>query len=390
MSARPPVSAAQRVVIKLGTRVLTHDDGTLALARLFGVVEAAAGLARAGREVLIVSSGAVGLGRDALGLAGQPLSLADRQACAAVGQSRLMGLYDAGFSRLGQVAAQVLLTQSDFDDRERYLNLRGTLAALLRRGVVPIINENDAVATEELAFIEGDGRPVFGDNDRLAALVATKLGADLLVLLTDVEGVYESDPRVDPAAALLSVVTGGERIAAGASGSGVGRGGMRSKVEAAAIAARAGCHAVIASGRRLGALGEVLAGADRGTWFPAGPGLAARQRWIAFAAAPRGVLRLDPGAVSALLGRGASLLAAGVSAVEGDFQRGDVVELRGPDGALVGRGIVHCGAADARLWAGGQPPDGARNHDALVHRDHMVLEKGALEKGALERAEGGR
>ncbi len=140
MSARPPVSAAQRVVIKLGTRVLTHDDGTLALARLFGVVEAAAGLARAGREVLIVSSGAVGLGRDALGLAGQPLSLADRQACAAVGQSRLMGLYDAGFSRLGQVAAQVLLTQSDFDDRERYLNLRGTLAALLRRGVVPIIN----------------------------------------------------------------------------------------------------------------------------------------------------------------------------------------------------------------------------------------------------------
>lgn len=374
--ARPSVAQARRIVLKLGTRVLTHDDGRVALARLFAVVEAAAALVRAGREVLIVSSGAVGLGRDALGLAETPVDLAERQACAAVGQTRLMGLYHEGFARLGLVCGQVLLTQGDFDDRVRYLNLRTTLQTLLRRGVVPVINENDAVATEELALVEGEGRPVFGDNDALSALVATKLGADLLVLLTDVEGLYDSDPRADPSARLLARVDDADEALerAGGPGSAASRGGMRSKVEAAAIAQKAGCHAVIASGRRAGALDAVLAGEEVGTWFPRGEGLPARQRWIAFAAAVRGVLYLDAGAVQALRERKASVLPKGVTRVEGEFRRGDVVLLKGPDDALIGRGVAHVDAAAARRWAQGERPEGVRNHHALVHRDHLVLE----------------
>jgi glutamate 5-kinase len=377
--ARPPVAQARRVVLKVGTRVLTHDSGRLALARLFSVVEAAATLRLEGREALIVSSGAVGLGRDALGFTETPVDLAERQACAAVGQTRLMGLYHEGFARLGLVCGQVLLTQSDFDDRLRYLNLRTTLETLLQRGVVPVINENDAVATEELALVEGEGRPVFGDNDKLSALVATKLGAELLVLLTDVDGLYDRDPRGDPAAQLRARIDEGEADAAvgaaGGAASPASRGGMRSKAEAAAIAQRAGCHAVIASGRRAGIVEQVLRGDDVGTWFPAGAGLPARQRWIAFAAASRGTLVLDAGAVQAVRGRGASVLPKGVTRVDGEFRRGDVVVLRGPEGELIGRGMAHVDAAAARRWLTGQRPEGVRSHHALVHRDHLVLEE---------------
>ncbi len=375
MSTRAPLLDTRRVVVKLGTRVLTHDDGRLALARLFSVVEALAGFHRRGLEVLLVSSGAVGLGRAALGLEHAPVELSERQACAAVGQTRLMGLYEAGFSRLGLLAAQVLLTSDDFDDRTRYLNLRATLTRLLALRVIPIINENDAVSTEELAL--AGASPVFGDNDKLSALVATKLGADLLVLLTDVAGVFARDPRSDPDAPLLSRYDPerGAAVEAGAANPlGAGRGGMRSKIAAASIAARAGCHAVIASGRAAGVLPGIIAGAPVGTWFPASEGLPARHRWIAFATAVRGTLHLDAGAVAALRERGASLLAPGVRRVEGSFARGDVVALRGPDGAAVGRGITACGAEEARRWCAGDRPDGARNRHALVDRDQLVLE----------------
>ncbi len=372
MSARPGVAQARRVVLKLGTRVLTHEDGRLALSRLFGFVEQAARLREQGREVLVVSSGAVGLGRETLGLTGD-LILADRQACAAVGQTRLMQLYSDGFSRLGLVAGQLLLSQSDFDERIRYLNLRSTLEAMLAHGVVPIINENDAVSTEELAFV-GDGeRPVFGDNDRLSALVASKLDADLLVLLTDVAGVYERDPRRDGAANLLQTLDGAAPEA-GPSASGAGRGGMASKLAAARIAAEAGCHAVIGSGRDPGALGGMLAGLSVGTWIPAAEHTPdARRRWIAYAAAPRAVLHLDEGAVRAVRDRGASLLAVGVQRIEGTFDAGDVVELRAPEGGLIGRGMVWCDAATAERWIRGEAPEHARNHHALVHRNHLAL-----------------
>jgi glutamate 5-kinase len=373
MIARPDVASARRVVVKVGTRVLTHDDGSIALGRLFGIIEAIAAIHR-NREVLLVSSGAVGLGRAALGIA-PTQDLAVRQACAAVGQTRLMGLYETGFGRLGVNVGQVLLTEGDFDDHTRYLNLRSALLALLERRVIPVINENDVVSVAELAFLGGaDDRPVFGDNDRLSALVAAKLDADLLILLTDVDGVYDRDPRICLEAVLLRTASPEMRAAAGGSLSGGGRGGMKSKVEAARIASRAGCAAVIASGRILTTLEQVVAGEEVGTLFPAATGLPARQRWLAWAAAPRGALHLAAAAVQSLFDDNGSLLAPGVVLVEGEFGRGDVVELRAPDGAVIGRGIISCDAETTRRWCAGEKPISASQHDALVHRDHLVLE----------------
>jgi glutamate 5-kinase len=375
---RPLVASARRVVVKLGTRVLTHADGRLALARLFSVVEAVRRMTDAGRETIVVSSGAVGLGREALKLNQSPLELAQRQACAAVGQTRLMSLYEAGFAQLGLHTAQVLLTESDFDDRVRYLNLRNTLLTLLQFGVIPVINENDAVSVEELAWTEGtdDTRPVFGDNDKLSALVATKLDADLLVLLTDVDGLFDRDPHGAETAQLLSTLDpdGEGVVMAGGSTSGVGRGGMRSKLDAARIAARSGCHAVIASGVRPGTLARILDGEEEGTWVPAKPGMPARHRWIAWATAPRGTLYIDDGAVRALRDRGASLLAAGVSRIEGHFRAGEVVEIRSLHGRRVGRGIAVCDQDAARSWCAGERPAFARNHHALIQRDNLVLD----------------
>jgi glutamate 5-kinase len=371
---RPGVADARRVVLKLGTRVLTHDDGALAFSRLVSVAETAAALRRQGREVLIVSSGAIGLGREALGLKATPTEVDERQACAAVGQTRLMWLYQDAFSRLGLLCGQLLLTEPDFDDRERYLNLRAALHALLRHRVIPIINENDAISTQELALTTGP-RPVFGDNDRLSALVATKLEADLLILFTDVAGLYDQDPRTHPGAAIIRRVDHPGEVGDIPLPTGItaGRGGMRSKVEAASMAARGGCHVVITSGREPEKWPSVFAGQETGTWFPARVRPHARQRWIAFAAASRGVLTLDPGAVKALTERHASLLAAGVTAVEGNFRTGDVVELRG-EGRRLGRGIIAWDAATVRAWCSGHPPEGVRNAHALIRRDDIVLE----------------
>ncbi len=374
LAGRESLRDAQRVVLKIGTHVLIHDDGYPALARLFCIIEAAAALRRQGRDVLIVSSGAVGLGREALGYTETPQELDARQACAAVGQTRLMTLFQEGFSRLGLTCAQVLLNQGDFEHRGRYLNLRSTLLTLQHHGVIPIINENDAVSTEELAFTsEPNTHLVFGDNDKLSALVAAKLGADLLVLLTDVDGVYDRNPRDEPGASLLKEVTGEQSLELSGAGSSRGRGGMRSKVRAARIATHAGCHAVIASGLDTTALPAVLGGEDVGTWFHASTALNARSRWIAFAVGARGALVLDDGAIHAVSEQGASVLAAGVTDCLGEFDRGDVVELRNTTGTVLGRGIVFCDAPTARAWCGGQRPAGARNHHALVHRDHLVL-----------------
>jgi len=247
---------------------------------------------------------------------------------------------------------------------------------MLALDVLPIINENDAVSTEELAIWDSDSRPVFGDNDRLSALVASKLDADLLVILTDVDGLFDHDPRLHPDAALIRRVNDLSELEPDTCGTGsaVGRGGMRTKVEAAMIAARSGCHAVITSGRRHGALQDALEGKEAGTWFPAHPGLRAKDRWIAWAAAPRGTLHLDAGAVDALRLRGASLLAAGVTRVEGNFQPGDVVELRDPEGQLIGRGQMRYDAAAARAWSQGTVPSDHHDHRALVRRNHLVLE----------------
>ena len=374
LNSRKLIADARRVVIKLGTRAVSDPDGGLDQQRLASLVGVMAATHRDNREVLLVSSGAVGLGAHQLEMALPVRSLVNRQAAAAVGQSQLMAMYAEQFGAHGVDVGQVLVAAGDFDDRARYLNIRNTLLRLLKHQVVPIINENDAVSIAELQMVDQHSR-VFGDNDRLSAILASKLGADLLVLLTDVPGLFDRDPNEDPDAQIVAQVDeewSGFEMSAHKSE--LSRGGMQTKVEAAHIAVRSGCHAVIASGLDEQALPRVLAGEEEGTWFVAQTGLSARRRWVAWGTPARGSLVLDDGAVRALRKGRASLLAAGVTTMVGSFERGAVVELKDLTGAVIGRGMISCDATAARDWIDGRPPIDARNHDALVHRDHLVLE----------------
>ncbi|MBI4913073.1 MAG: glutamate 5-kinase [Acidobacteria bacterium] len=371
------MQGVKRLVVKAGSNVVIHPDGTPALSRLFALMETLAAQRRAGREVLLVSSGAVGLGVQALGLKKKPGQLDLKQACAAVGQGRLMALYQEGFARLGVEAAQVLLTEEDFSNRRRYLNLRATLDRILALGAIPVINENDTVSTQELES-EDPGRPwerpVFGDNDKLSALVASKMDADLLVILSDVEGLFTANPQVHPEARLVPEVPElTPEIEASASGvSSRGRGGMATKLAAARIATSAGAWVVVASGLRDGVLGRVLAGEAEGTLFHPGPRLRGRQRWIAFASAPAGRILVNPGAREALQRGKASLLSAGVTGFQGDFQRDDVVAICGEEGREFARGVAQMDREAAESLVGG-----AGKPRVVVHRDTLVLGEGS-------------
>lgn len=370
---RARIVAAKRVVLKVGTNVLMRDDGRLALGRLSAVVESVANLAAQRREVLLVTSGAVGLGAQKLGLPEGKRPTVAKQACAAVGQGRLMATWERAFESLGLVVAQVLLTGDDFAVRERYLNLRATLEKLLDWGVVPILNENDVVSTAELAGRAADGRrPVFGDNDQLSALVASKMDADLLVLLSDVDGLFTGNPRTDAGARLVPTVAGVtpevERWAGAPVAGARGRGGMPTKLMAARIVNAAGGMAVIANGRSPGILDRLFAGEEVGTLFLPGESLSGRKRWIAFASSPAGRLRVNDGARAALVDRGGSLLPAGVVAVEGRFAAGDVVSLESSDGVPFARGVARV----ARREAERRVKEGTRGA-VLVHRDDIVV-----------------
>ncbi len=339
-------SHSRLVVVKVGSALLVDaETGSLRQAWLKSLCADAAALKRQVTDVLIVSSGAVALGRRALGLRAGALKLEESQAAAAVGQVRLAHCYSESFAERSIVAAQVLLTLSDTEERRRYLNARATLRTLLALGAVPVINENDTVATAEIRF---------GDNDRLAARVATMMEADRLVLLSDVDGLYTADPTRDPAAQHIpevgAVTSEIESMASDAS-SGFGRGGMRSKLMAAKIATTAGCDVVIANGRVDHPLNRLSEGA-RHTRFCAGASVqAARKRWIAGGLTVSGVLAVDAGAVRALA-EGKSLLPAGVRKVEGNFERGDAVSVRDARGREIARGLVAYGASDAARISG--------------------------------------
>ncbi|MCP4901490.1 MAG: glutamate 5-kinase [bacterium] len=371
---RPDVAKARRVVIKLGTRVLVNDDGSLAVQHLRSMVTSVARLIRNGRSFILVSSGAVGLGR-ALLEGARGLGPNDRQAHAAVGQGHLMGRYCTELERHGLTCAQVLVTEQDFETRKRYLDLRQTLQNLLRAGVVPVLNDNDVVSHGARTDVSHDAtRAVFDDNDRLAALVAAKCDADLLLILTDVAGVFDRDPKYTSDASHFAQVQEPELLLEGLSenrGSNLSRGGMRSKIESAIVAQVGGCQVVIASGQEPTVVEEVLNGEEIGTWIPALRAQPARRSWIAFAAVPKGVLRLDAGAVRALREKGASLLPVGVRGIEGQFQRGDVVDLKDPDGALIGRAWMDFSVEQVRSWCNGRPPKESQN--CLVRRDYIVL-----------------
>lgn len=349
-----------RIVVKLGTRVVTRDDGALALGRIGHLLEQITDLRGDGHEVILVSSGAVGLGAQQLGFDQPPSELVDKQACAAAGQGALMAFYDHLCRRLSMPAAQVLLTESDFHHRPRYLNLASTLNRLLALGALPILNENDTVSTAEL---RGE---IFGDNDRLSALVASNLGADLLVLLSNVDGVFTAPPS-EPGARRISLWDDAQSPVLSGTSAG-GRGGMSAKVAAARMAAQAGVTTVIASGQVPGILRKVLAADDLGTRFAAsGSGLSARRRWIAFATAPVGRLVVNAGAVEALTARQASLLPVGVVGCEGDFPENSVVSLVDEHGGEFARGI--CGPSSDGVRGQGQ----TGRSKALVHRDNVVI-----------------
>jgi glutamate 5-kinase len=368
----PLMRRARRAVVKIGSSVLAGPDG-LRLARIRALAgEIAAQVAR-GRQVVVVSSGAVAAGGPRLG--GRPGLLEWRQAAAAVGQPSLMAAYERAFRRHGRTVAQVLLTHADLADRRRYLNARHTLRALLALGAVPIVNENDTVAVEELKF---------GDNDNLSALTASLVEADVLVILSDVAGLYDADPRRAPDARLVPLASASEARVAHAAGpardDGVGTGGMASKVDAARMAAAAGIPTMIAHGARRGVLGAVFDPAiEIGTLLLAdGDPLARRKHWIAHALRPAGTLHLDAGAERALAQGGRSLLPSGVRAVEGTFGVGDCVRCLGPDGTEVARGLVSYPAAELDRIKGAHTRDiqrllGYKASDEVIHRDDLVV-----------------
>lgn len=369
---KPPLDDFRRIVVKVGSSLLVDSQaGKLKESWLASLAADLAALHEQGRDVLVVSSGAIALGRAMLKLPGGPLKLEDSQAAAAVGQIALARTWAEALSRHGISAGQVLVTLGDTEERRRYLNARSTIDKLLDWRAVPVINENDTVATSEIRY---------GDNDRLAARVATMISADLLVLLSDVDGLYDAPPETNASAQHVPRV---ERITpaieamAGAAGSELSRGGMQTKIEAAKIATGAGAHLIIASGRIDHPLRAVAAGA-RCTWFIAAASpLAARKTWIAGSLEPKGTLTIDAGAVAALR-RGNSLLPVGVVRVDGGFERGDAVIIRGPDGAEIGRGLVAYDASDAQKIRGRSSADlavilGFSGRAEMVHRDNLVI-----------------
>jgi len=378
---RLQLKEAKRLVVKLGTNVLSRESGELALARIHALIEEVVDLIRAGRQVIIVSSGAISLGKERLRFPERPHLLADKQACAAVGQIQLMSVYQAALERYGLATAQILLTEDDFSARARYLNLRNTLQRLLQLGVVPIVNENDSVSTIEIVepAVEQPGPlPVFGDNDTLSALVAAKLDFDVLILLTDTDGLYTSHPEDESSIRipLVEEITPEiESLAGGASAR--GRGGIRTKIQAAKIATRSGLLAVIACGAEPGILGRILRGEEAGTVFLPRPGLSGKKRWIAFATTIRGRVRVNSGAHHALIHRGASLLFAGITGLEEDFRRGDVVSITDEGGREFARGIANYSRADAEPLLGKRSLEIrdqlASGHDELITRDNIVI-----------------
>ena len=370
--ARPELKNFRRIVVKVGSSLLVDSEaGEVKASWLAALVADLAKLHYERRDVLIVSSGSIALGRSRLKLPRGPLKLEESQAAAAVGQIALARIWSEVLGAHGIGAGQILVTLQDTEERRRYLNARATIAKLLEWRAVPVINENDTVATNEIRY---------GDNDRLAARVATMASADLLILLSDIDGLYDAPPAQNPDAKLIPVVeTVSSEIEAmaGAAGSDLSRGGMRTKVEAARIATTGGTHMLIASGKIEHPLRAIAEG-GRCTWFltPANP-VTARKRWIAGSLEPKGTLTIDAGAVRALRA-GRSLLPAGVIRVDGQFARGDAVVVRGPDTDEIGRGLVAYDAEDAEKIRGRSSPDvmmilGISGRSEMIHRDDLVL-----------------
>jgi len=372
-SAHSVIHEAKRLVVKVGSALVTNSGLGLDHAALTGWAEQIARLRHDGREVVLVSSGAIAEGMQRLGWARRPSALHELQAAAAVGQMGMVQVYESCFRSHGLLASQVLLTHEDLADRKRYLNARSTLRTLLDLGVIPVINENDTVAIDEIRF---------GDNDTLAALVTNLIEADALIILTDQQGLFSADPRLDPAATLVADAVAGDpflETIAGSTGSAIARGGMLTKILAAKRAARSGAHTIIASGREKDVLLRLAGGERVGTQLLAGQAtVAARKQWLADHLQVRGRVTLDAGAVKALLVDGKSLLPVGVCETTGEFERGEVVGCFDETGKEIARGLINYSAADTRKIL--RTPSnqietklGYVDESELIHRDNLVL-----------------
>jgi len=368
------VRSAQLVVVKIGSRVLTTEEGLLNVERVEKIGQQCHEILKSGKKIVIVSSGAVGAGMGRLGLTSRPSALPDLQAVAAVGQSCLTEAYERSLGSFGRHVAQLLLVADDIYDRGRYLNIRNTLRSLLKYGAIPIINENDSVSTTEL-------QTTFGDNDHLAALVATLLGADALVLLSDVEGLFDQDPKC-PEASRISTVrqidSSIEAMVHDCSG-GISKGGMASKLKAAKTVNEVGIHCFIGSGRQESILEQLVQGHDVGTFFLGRNDLVpAKKRWLGWSASVSGKIIVDNGARQAILERGSSLLPAGVLAISGKFVVGDVVTLEASDGSCFARGLVNYSSIDLERIRGLKTERilailGVCAYDEVIHRDDLVV-----------------
>lgn len=370
---RELLKRVKRTVIKIGSGVLTGDDGALDMAVISRICSEIALLRGRGTQVVVVSSGAIAAGRSELGLTEKPRTIPQKQAAAAIGQSRLMRAYEESLAPHGLKAAQVLLTSEDLVNRKRFLNARATIDTLLGFGIIPIINENDTVVVDEIKF---------GDNDNLSALVTNVAESDLLLILTDVDGLYSADPRQDPEAQLIRTVKAVtrdiERIAGG-SGSTVGTGGMATKVAAAKKAGRNGVATIMIPGKREGIITAAMRGDEVGTLFlTEGAGLNRRKHWIAYTLKPAGRIIVDDGARTVLVKKGKSLLPSGVTGVEGRFERGACVRVCGPDGREFARGISDYAATEIGRLQGCKSSEiedilGYRYGDEVIHRDNLVI-----------------
>lgn len=370
---------AKRLVIKLGTNVLRNDDGEASLPRLYSYIEDISKLVKSGKEVILVTSGAVGLGRKKLGVEKSD-DIVLRQACAAIGQSKLMSIYENGFDAYGIKIAQVLLIEDDFAQRKRYLSLRNTLNKLLELGVVPIINQNDTVSTLELETVYKDVQVSFSDNDKLSALVASELDAELLLILSDINGLYDSNPKTNPKAKIINKVEDVTdeimRMASGVSDG--GRGGMKTKLEAARLVTRSGGKVLITNGKTPHIIKDTFEGNFIGTmFFPANESLSGKKRWIGYATNIIGKIVVNHGAKKAVLEKGSSLLPIGVVEVINEFKRGEVISILDENKEEIARGITNYSSEECKKIMGQHSDNileilGSKTYDEVVVRDNIT------------------
>jgi len=370
---------AKRIVIKLGTNVLRNEDGEASLPRLYSYIEDISKLIKSGKEVILVTSGAVGLGRKKLGVEKSD-DIVLKQACAAIGQSKLMSIYENGFDAYGIKIAQVLLIEDDFAQRKRYLSLRNTLNKLLELGVVPVINQNDTVSTLELETLYKDAQVSFSDNDKLSALVASELDAELLLILSDINGLYDSNPKDNPHAKIINEVEDVTddimKMASGASDG--GRGGMKTKLEAARLVTRSGGKVLITNGKIPHVIKDIFEGNHLGTmFFPANESLSGKKRWIGYATNIIGKIVINNGAKKAVLEKGSSLLPIGVVNVINEFKRGEVISILDENKEEIARGITNYSSDECKRIMGQHSDNileilGSKTYDEIVVRDNIT------------------